>query len=234
MLIRRSIGEKPFGGFAVCPILRAVALNWEFGMSRYSPKPNGIRCTARKGSNLGTLAAGAAAVVVVVGFLVYCVRTPSGTTPSDANVAASGRRDTDEPGKRPACRWSFDGGPVDHGQTCKDRCCEKHRCSRVIAAERRQPNLSRPIPRLPGARLVRDQLRRANLRPPWRRQGLPRTPPSALQLLKSVADAQAAIGDYEAADRSISRMSIPESREQAHAQNSAPARRPAVRPTQLS
>lgn len=40
-------------------------------------------------------------------------------------------------------------------------------------------------------------------------------------LLKSVADAQAKLGDFHAADQSIRRMPVPEKREQAHAENSA-------------
>jgi hypothetical protein len=90
-----------------------------------------------------------------------------------------------------------------------------------VAAKPAAPNNNGPLTAADRAKLVRDQIAAGEFGPALQTAKSAANAVERTQLLKTIAAAQIQNGDLQAADRAISRIPIPESRDQARAQNSS-------------
>jgi hypothetical protein len=192
-------------------------------MSRRSPK-NSPRRTSRRASSRGPIVAtvlGATALVALIGYMALrpaqSVRTTA--SPSSTQVAATtGNVDTvPQPAARAAKRVAKSARSdqaVPHGSTKSDN------KARIVTAARPASTASAMTA---GARRQRieAQLAAGEFGPALETAKSAGDAAERTTLLKAIAAAQAKSGDYVAADRAISRIPIPESRERAGADMTA-------------
>src|SRR5579862_4162225 len=182
-------------------------------MPRYSPKNRLSNRAARKRSRSGPVVATALAALAVLGICYAVIRTQSPAQPASTPAA-------------PVVA-SADSAPTvaELPKPVATKAATKKAQAPSVAA---RPVSSQPITQKQSvdtptsrAKRLRAQLDAGEFGPALAtaREATDATEKS--QLLQTVADAQAQIGDFRAADRSISRIPVPETRDQAQAANSA-------------
>jgi hypothetical protein len=189
-----------------------------------SPKHGAPRRAIRKRTNWGPPAATAATAVVVFGFLGFMVsRSPASTASASATVAATTSADNPIGSKPATPARAAATAPA----TTKQQASAAKRETRPVAdatvhgAAKPAVEPLGPQTAAERAKLVQAQIATGEFGPALQTARSATDAVEGTQLLKTIADAQIQNGDLQAADRSISRMPIPESRDQARAQSSS-------------
>ncbi len=197
-------------------------------MPRPTPNHSARRQPARKRSSWGPVIATAAATLAVFGVLGFVLhqspapsesaaRTTAAQTSAATPVAATSVTHAPE-------KMNLAQAPAASRQVAK----VKHADPQIgtvatvrVAAKPAAPNNNGPLTAADRAKLVRDQIAAGEFGPALQTAKSATNAVERTQLLKTIADAQVQNGDLQAADMAISRIPIPESRDQARAQNSS-------------
>jgi len=193
-------------------------------MSRPSPNNRARRRASAKKSSWGPIIATAAACLVVFGFLAFTMnRTPVPSAPATQADTAPAAADT-----RVALKPTNPGLIASKAttQSRRNATLVKHDVSASTLAsvtDAAKPVASQPGPLSPAdrAKLVQAQIAAGEFGPALQTAKSATAAVERTQLLKTIANAQKKTGNWQAADNSISRIPIPESRDQARAQNAS-------------
>jgi hypothetical protein len=185
-------------------------------MPRYSPKNRVPNRAARKRSKSGPAVATALAILAVLGIGYAVVRTQSpdksASVPAGPVVAsvdsAPNVADLQKPAALPVAPTAATQKPQTHNVA-----------ARPVASQPATQIQSIDSPESRAKRL-RTQLDAGEFGPALATAREASDATEKSQLLQTVAGAQAQIGDFHAADRSISRIPVPEARDQARTTNS--------------
>ena len=191
-------------------------------MSRPSPNNRARRRASAKKSSWGPIVATAAACLVVFGFLAFTMnRTPVPSAPATQAVTSPAAADT-----RVALKPTNPGLIASKAiaQTRQSATLVKHDVPTLASAtDTAKPAASQPGPLSAAdrAKLVQAQIAAGEFGPALQTAKSATDAVERTQLLKTIANVQKKTGNWQAADNSISRIPIPESRDQARAQNAS-------------
>jgi Protein of unknown function (DUF1598) len=191
-------------------------------MPRPSPQHGAPRRANRKTSNWGPFVATAAAAVAVFGFLGFMMTRTSAPSPAASGVTQTATTPTEsQVAAKPATPARKVAIATPQQLTATKRAAQPVVDSVVHVAAK--PAVDTPAVQTPAdrAKLVQAQIAAGEFAPALQTARSATDAVERTELLKTVADAQMQNGDLQAADMSISRMPIPESRDQARAQNAA-------------
>ena len=184
-------------------------------MSRRSPKKSALRRTSRRASNRGPILVtvlGAVAIVGLIGYLamrpVQSVQ-PAGSAAS-TQVAMPNRADASS---QPVALAAKSVGKTDKAVPTQASAKSANDTRSMTAAKPASPVMTAAERRT----RVEAQLAAGEFGPALETAKSAADAAERTSLLKAIASAQAKSGDYVAADRAISRIPIPESRERAGA-----------------
>jgi hypothetical protein len=184
-------------------------------MSRRSPKKSALRRTSRRASNRGPILVtvlGAVAIVGLIGYLamrpVQSVQ-PAGSAAS-TQVAMPNRADASS---QPVALPAKSVGKTDKAVPTQASAKSANDTRSMTAAKPASPVMTAAERRT----RVEAQLAAGEFGPALETAKSAADAAERTSLLKAIASAQAKSGDYVAADRAISRIPIPESRERAGA-----------------
>ncbi|HXY34871.1 MAG TPA: DUF1598 domain-containing protein, partial [Planctomycetaceae bacterium] len=190
-------------------------------MSRRSPKNSAVRRSSRRASNRGPIVATLVAAAAIVGLIGYLAMRPARSVPSAAStqVAASGQADASTQPATPEATHTVKS--VRPEKPAAHSAARPAGDEQIVTATKPTPPTS-AAPAMTAAERrnrVDAQLAAGEFGPALETARSASDTSERTELLKSIAAAQAKSGDYVAADRAISRIPIPESRERASAQN---------------
>jgi hypothetical protein len=192
-------------------------------MSRSSPKNRARRPASRKKSNWSQIVAGAAATVVVFGFLAFVLYQAPAPTASASRTAAA-----TTPASEVQTKTISPAIPSATVAKVPAMVPSAKVGQRVLGTDIAPPALKPAAASQHGlltaadrAKLVRAQIAAGEFGPALQTAKSATDAVERTQLLKTIADGQTQSGNWQAADISISRIPIPETRDQARARNSS-------------
>jgi|HubBroStandDraft_6_1064221.scaffolds.fasta_scaffold08019_2 hypothetical protein len=196
-------------------------------MSRPSPNNRARRRASAKKSSWGPIVATAAACLVVFGFLAFTMnRTPAPSASATQAAPATAASDT-----RVALKPTAPANPVltaakATAQSRQSATSAKRDVPGSTLASNTEPTAPAvshpgPLSAADRAKLVQAQIAAGEFGPALQTAKSATDAVERTQLLKTIANVQKKTGNWQAADVSISRIPVPESRDQARAQNAS-------------